>query len=158
VRKENPSHLITVSPSLKDPDLARINYWDNRGIVSHLELPAEKVDSELARTAYPRGGVILSIEGGIGGTLPSADYAGMGFQPSATGTKGVKSFVGPADSVDWMKSRLESGGYKVLEKPVPEDVPEESGIDFFNLKAQQQQRGTSVVKGYGPTHAFNQNT
>jgi hypothetical protein len=164
VRKENPSHLITVSPSLKDPDYSRINYWDNRGIISHLEIPSDSVEGELQKTAYPRGGVILSVEGGIGGTFPSSDYAGMGFYPSASAAKGVKAFVGPSESADWMRSRLESGGYKVLQRSVPEEVPKKAGEDFFALKREREAaspppegyvRGASVVKGYGPTHMLN---
>lgn len=120
VRKLNTNHLVTVSPSTTKEGWSRINYWDQGGIVSHLEVPDERLDSVLQKEAYPRGAKIISVEGGIGGTYPSADYAGMGFRPDVTAAKGVKTFVGPTDSVDWMKGRLESGGYKVSVKDVPE--------------------------------------
>src|SRR6185437_6198603 len=118
VMKDGGSYVVTM-PVPGDKSKVRMARWDERGPVGHTDVDADDVDRWLGEHAYPKGDKIVRVKGGIGGTLPSASYAGAGFTVNATGAKGVRSFVGPADSLDWMTGRLASGGYKTEVEDVP---------------------------------------
>jgi hypothetical protein len=128
VDKSRPDHLIVTMPTPGKEDHTRVVTWDNRGPLGHTDVADDQLDDYLTKFAYRRGHKVLKVEGGIGGTFPSANYAGAGFVPDTKGAKGVRSFTGPPEAVEWMTSRLASGGYKTSVHDVPEAIPEEPGV------------------------------
>ena len=116
--------LVTLA---KDPSIEgayRIQIWDKFGVFGHRTFRTEDEAHEYAEKNYlKRGQVEVVVTGGIG--FPTQNYAGFSFKPTYVHPLSgeVRSFIGNKEDLDWIVSRLESGGYKVKINPVPEPEP-----------------------------------
>jgi hypothetical protein len=144
IDKHRPGTLFTVFPSPETEGMLRVGRWDKHGPLGHNDIEEHELDDFLAKHAYERGSKRVVVEGGIGGTWPSENYAGAGFRPDSKGAKGVRSFVGPPRSVDWMSSRLASGGYKHRVEDIEEKLPEKTGVMAFNGETPFKSHGIHV--------------